>query len=136
VSEPVEPDPAEDEPERELLMGEALDDLPVLAGPPRIVMGRAFPESLPSALRAGAVKPAVQAAAVAAGGFVAGAAVVGLVHRHQQRSPALRGGARAGKALARAGAKGSEGAGELMQAVQSRRFLVDVHLLGGPSIDR
>jgi hypothetical protein len=76
---------------------------------------------------AGAVLPAVQAAAVAAGGFVAGAAVVGLVHRRQRRSGALakgRGGRRSGRAS------------ELVQVVGSRSFLVDVHLLGGPGGNR
>jgi hypothetical protein len=76
---------------------------------------------------AGAVLPAVQAAAVAAGGFVAGAAVVGLVHRRQRRSSAIakgRGSRRAGRA------------GELVQVVGSRSFLVDVHLLGGSGGNR
>jgi len=76
------------------------------------------------------VIPAVQAAAVAAGGFVAGAAVVGLVHRRQQRSRALAGRRR----MARANRRRSRGAGrasDLVQIVGSRSFLVDVHLLGG-----
>jgi hypothetical protein len=77
---------------------------------------------------AATVLPAVQAAAVAAGGFVAGVAVVGLVHRRQRRSGAL---AKAGR-----GARRSGRAGELAQVVGSRSFLVDVHLLGGPGGNR
>jgi hypothetical protein len=76
---------------------------------------------------AGAVLPAVQAAAVAAGGFVAGAAVVGLVHRRQRRSGALAKGR---------GTRRSSRASELVQVVGSRSFLVDVHLLGGPGGNR
>jgi hypothetical protein len=76
---------------------------------------------------AGTVLPAVQAAAVAAGGFVAGAAVVGLVHRRQRRSGALAKGR---------GTRRSNRASELVQVVGSRSFLVDVHLLGGPGGNR
>jgi len=76
---------------------------------------------------AGTVLPAVQAAAVAAGGFVAGAAVVGLVHRRQRRSGALAKGR---------GTRRSSRASELVQVVGSRSFLVDVHLLGGPGGNR
>jgi hypothetical protein len=63
---------------------EILDAVPVPAEPSRIIRngygGGAIERS------AASVMPAVQAAAVAAGGFVAGAAVVGLVHRRQRRS--------------------------------------------------
>jgi hypothetical protein len=70
--------------------------------------------------------PAVQAAALAAGGFVAGAAVVGLARR--------RHGGGAPRAVARdrrdrRGRRGRSGAGELLQIVGSRSLLVDVHLL-------
>jgi hypothetical protein len=108
--------------------GEEADALPVLSGAPRVVEQRADPGVLAGDWRTGAVIPAVQAAAVAAGGFVAGAAVVGLVHRRQQRSSALT----KGKRGARRGGK----AGELVQIVGSRSFLVDVHLLGGPGGNR
>ena len=72
--------------------------------------------------------PAVQAAAVAAGGFVAGAAVVGIARR--RRGGAVRV-ARRGSGSARGRrAKGArQGAGELLQIVGSRSLLVDVHLL-------
>jgi hypothetical protein len=106
-------------------VGEEIDALPVLADAPHVVQRRTAAGALTGA---GAVMPAVQAAAVAAGGFVAGAAVVGLVHRRQQRAGALtkgkRGAGRGGKA------------GELVQIVGSRSFLVDVHLLGGPGGNR
>jgi hypothetical protein len=77
--------------------------------------------------------PAVQAAAVAAGGFVAGAAVVGLVHRRQRQSTALSKGRHVGRRLGRAGRgrRAASGAGELVQIVGSRSLLLDVHLLGG-----
>jgi hypothetical protein len=69
---------------------------------------------------------------VAAGGFVAGAAVVGLVHRRRRRT-ALAKGRRAGRRLSRGGRDGRSAnrAGELLQIVGSRSLLVDVHLLGG-----
>lgn len=84
----------------------------------------------------GSVLPAVHAAAVAAGGFVAGAAVVGLVHRHQRSSLALAGGRRAGRSLAGGSGRASSPAGELMQVVASRTFIVKVHTLGLPGADR
>ena len=91
---------------------------------------------LPERREARAVVPAVQAAAVAAGSFVAGAAMVGLAHRRQRRRELVRAGARRG--LGRGGGRrgasagrGSRGMGELVQIVGSRSLLVDVHLLGG-----
>jgi hypothetical protein len=78
-----------------------------------------------------AVLPAVQAAAVAAGGFVAGAAIVGLVHRRHGRPPAaLSKGRRVGQGLGRGGRTAGR-AGEVVQIVGSRSLLVDVHLLAG-----
>jgi hypothetical protein len=114
---------------------EVLDAIPVLADEAQIVRARPFP-GLPDARRSpGAVIPAVQAAAVAAGGFVAGAAVVGLVHRRQRRSSALAKGRRRGQGMNRArpssGSRKSARAGELVQVVASRSLLLDVHLLGG-----
>jgi hypothetical protein len=81
------------------------------------------PRLLPERSEARAVVPAVQAAAVAAGSFFAGAAMVGLAHRRQRRREIVRAGARRGR--------GSRGMGELVQIVGSRSLLVDVHLLGG-----
>jgi hypothetical protein len=109
---------------------EEVDALPVLADEPTVLASTA--RGLPAEGGSGrAVVPAVQAAAVAAGGFVAGAAVVGLVHR--RRRPALAKGRRA-RRLGKAGRKDARTvnrAGELLQIVGSRSLLVDVHLLGG-----
>jgi hypothetical protein len=79
-----------------------------------------------------ATLPAVQAAAAAAGGFVAGAAVVGLVNRRHARALA-RG--RRGRGLRGRRAAGS-GAADRLQIVGSRSLLLDVHLLGGPGAAR
>jgi hypothetical protein len=91
---------------------------------------------LPERAEARAVVPAVQAAAVAAGSFVAGAAMMGLAHRRQRRRELVRAGARRGLGRgggrrAASGGRGSRGMGELVQIVGSRSLLVDVHLLGG-----
>ncbi len=108
---------------------EEVDALPVLADEPTVLASTA--RALPAEGGSRAMVPAVQAAAVAAGGFVAGAAVVGLVHR--RRRPALAKGRRA-RRLGKAGRKDARSvnrAGELLQIVGSRSLLVDVHLLGG-----
>lgn len=73
--------------------------------------------------------PAVQAAAVAVSGFVAGAAVVGLVSRRRSRSRSRSG----GRLTARRRGKELSRGGELLQIVGSRSLLLDVHLLGGRS---
>ncbi len=112
---------------------EEVDALPVLAGEATPVhVYRARGELAGERRQAGAVIPAVQAAAVAASGFVAGAAVVGLVSRRRgRRATALTRGRRAGGRLARRGKKKDAGPlGELVQIVGSRSLLVDVHLLG------
>jgi hypothetical protein len=79
------------------------------------------PRALPARQAVRALAPAVQAAAVAATGFIAGAAMVGLAHRRQTRrvTRARSGGRRRGDRL------------EAVQIVGSRSLLVDVHLLGG-----
>lgn len=135
MSDPLEPDPAAETHENGAAAdGEefVVDALPVLAGPPRIVDARAFPGALSSERRAVTMIPAVQAAAVAAGGFVAGAAVLGLVHRRQRHSGALSKGRRAGRELSRRGGRRPSRAGEMVQIVGSRSLLLDVHLLGRP----
>jgi hypothetical protein len=75
-----------------------------------------------------AMVPVAQAAAVAAGGFVAGAAVVGLVSRRRARPR--------GRVSARRRGKERVRSGELWQIVGSRSLLVDVHLLGGRDAGR
>ncbi len=110
---------------------EEVDALPVLSGPPQLVGTPGGQRALPvQRSSAGTVLPAVQAAAVAAGGFVAGAAVVGLVHRRQKRSTALSRGRRRAADRGRRDGRVA-GAGELLQIVGSRSLLLDVHLLGG-----
>jgi len=81
---------------------EVVDGLPVPAAP--AVIESALPVAV----------PARQAAALAATGFVAGAATVAVVHRRRTRVPRRK----------RKKAKG--GLGEI---VASNSFLVDVHLL-------
>jgi len=129
--------PAETEarPGEEGEAGEVVDALPVLAeeAPGPRVQRRA--RDLGRSARPSASQmPVVQAAVVAAGGFVAGAAVVGLVNRRHSRSPALTGGGRAGRSLTR-GSRGRAAGAELMQIVGTRSFLVDVHLLGTPGAE-
>jgi hypothetical protein len=80
-------------------------------------------QTLISSAPARAMVPVAQAAAVAAGGFVAGAAVVGLVSRRRARPRKLLTARRRGKEPTLGG--------ELLQIVGSRSLLVDVHLLGG-----
>jgi hypothetical protein len=79
--------------------------------------------------------PAVQAAAAAAGGFMAGAAVVGLVGRRRSRT---LGKGRRARALRgrRTGAVRNAGMAERLQIVGSRSLLLDVHLLGGSGTER
>ncbi len=117
--------------------GEEIDALPVLAGRAHALGAQTAPGAFPGQWRAaGMVIPAVQAAAVAAGGFVAGAAVIGLVHRRQRRSGALSRGRRSGRDPGRRGARRGGRGGELVQIVGSRSFLLDVHLLGGAGGNR
>lgn len=96
-----EPEPIHEEIELE----EIVDGLPVLADGTRVIEPVA-----PVAV------PARQAAALAATGFVAGAATVALVHRHRV------------KAVTRRPRRGRKKAG-LGEIVTSSSFLVDVHLL-------
>lgn len=113
--------------------GEILDALPVLVEEQSSV--RVLSASPQGALT-GPVVPAVQAVALAAGGFVAGAAVVGLAHRRhgKHRGALSRGGV--GGRLARRSNRPAGAVAELVQIVGTRTLLVDVHLLGGPGTDR
>jgi len=100
------------------------DVLPVLAPVPGPALSQR--RGLPRARRS---SPAVQAAAVAAGGFVAGAAVAGLVHRRQRQSALARGGLT--RTLGRAGSRrAAKAAAERLQVISSQTLLVDVHVLG------
>jgi len=106
------------------------DALPVLA--PQAVAPRGRSREL--ALASGApslLPPMLQAAAAAAGGFLAGAAVAGIVHRRHARATPARPRRRVRRArLAQAGGRSPARSGELVQIVGSRSLLVDVHLLG------
>jgi hypothetical protein len=87
---------------------ETVDGVPVLADV------RAIEAVSPVSL------PAVQAAAVAATGFVAGAATLALLRRHSARK------------LARTRLTGARRGIDALPIVGSRRFLVDVHLIAKP----
>jgi hypothetical protein len=110
-----------------------IDALPVLAQEARVLQATRPAGALAGERRSAVMIPAVQAAAVAAGGFVAGAAVVKLVHRRQRHAAALSKGRRSGRALGQRRRAGR--AGELVQIVGSRSLLLDVHLLGGSGPD-
>jgi hypothetical protein len=111
----------------EPLHDEVLDGVPVLAGEsPGVGM---FPAPASRAL-VGSLAVPVQTAAAAAGGFVAGAALLGLVHRRHSKRAALAG-TRSPRRIGRSG-KRPELVGEVVEIVGSRSLLVDVHLLGSP----
>jgi hypothetical protein len=97
----VEPDASAVEPDVEIV-----DGLPVLAEV------RTVERAVPAAL------PAVQVAAVAATGFVAGAATVALVKRRTARK------------VARNARSAPRRAVDLLPIAASRSFLVDVHVIG------
>ena len=135
MSASIEPDPADDSHMPGVNGGgvEEIDALPVLAQEATAVQRARPAGALAGDRRSTLMIPAVQAAAVAAGGFVAGAAVVKLVHRRQRHTTALSKGRRSGRELGRRRRAGR--AGELVQIVGSRSLLVDVHLLGGSGAD-
>jgi hypothetical protein len=116
-------------------MSEALEDtgvLPVPAEEGELIEARPAGSGLEAARKG---IPAVQAAAAAAGGFMAGAAVVGLVGR--RRSRALGKGRRArGLRGRRTASVRNAGVAERLQIVGSRSLLLDVHLLGGSGTER
>ncbi len=93
---------------------EVVTDEGTVDGVPVLAEVRALEPVTPAAL------PAVQAAAAAATGFVAGAATLALVRRHSARK------------LARSRGRQRRG-GEGLPIVASRSFLVDVHLIAKPS---
>lgn len=118
MSEPLQPDPPQG-------AGGDTEEVDAVVVTPT---ARSLPEPRP----ARAVVPAVQAAAVAATGFMAGAAVAGLMRRRQHRRELVRAGSPRRLARGTSGRGASaRGAGELLQIVGSRSLLVDVHLLGG-----
>ena len=106
---------------------ETASALPVLAEGPVVGEVRPARGGL-SRASSPAFAPAVQAAAAAAGGFLAGAAVIGLVNRRQRRARLVRR-TRPGRPSRMARGRGPARGGELVQIVGSRSLLVDVHLL-------
>lgn len=94
--------------------GPAEPDFEVVDGLPVLAEVRTVERGVPAPL------PAVQVAAVAATGFVAGAATVALVKR------------RAARKVARNTRAGSRRAADLLPIAASRSFLVDVHVLAKP----
>lgn len=115
--------------------GEVLDPEPARGARSRLVPLRQARGQLPARLLPAANGPAVQVAAAAAGGFVAGAAMLGLVHRRQRRS-ALARALRQPRRIALRGGQGTGAGGDLLQIVGTRSLLVDVHLLAGPGGER
>jgi hypothetical protein len=109
----------------EPLNDEVLDALPVLTGESSEAM---FPAPAPRGAIGPLAGPA-QTAVAAAGGFVAGAAVLGLLHRRKSKRLALVHASSSRRI--RGGGKRSKSAGELA-IVGSHSLLVDVHLLGPP----
>jgi hypothetical protein len=97
----------DEQPEQEQIPEETVNGVPVLAEV------RAIERTTPASLAV------VQAAAVAATGFVAGAATLALVKRRSARK------------LAR-GRSGPRRTVEMLPIVGSRTFVVDVHLIGKP----
>lgn len=95
---------------------EVVDAVPVPAPQP----GGELVEHRSYGLIAGAA-PAAHAVAMAAGGFIAGAAVVGLAGRRRSK--------RARIPAKRKRARGDSAVGELVRIVGTRSLLVDVHLL-------
>ncbi len=87
---------------------EVVDGLPVVA--------ELRPIERPSA----AAPPAVQVAAAAATGFVAGAATLALVRRHSARK------------RARVQRRAQRRPADMLPIIASRTFLVDVHVLAKP----
>jgi hypothetical protein len=91
----------------------------------QLLVPRRLPVRAPGWLLAPAA-PLVRVAAAAGGGFLAGLALMGLMHRRRRRQ-ALAAAPRRRRALSRGQ---SGGRGEVVQVVGSRSLLVDVHLLG------
>lgn len=108
----------------EPLHDEVLDGLPVLPDEPSVPV---LPAHASRAL-SGPFSGQAQAAAAAAGGFVAGAAVLSLVRRRHGKRAALAQ-TRAPLRIGRAG-KRPKSVGQIVEVAATRSFLVDVHLLG------
>jgi hypothetical protein len=100
--------------------------LPAAAPSPQVIQPRRLPARVSSWLLAPAA-PVVRVAATAGGGFLAGVALMGFVHRRRRRR-ALAAAGRRRRPLSRPQRRGR--GSELVHVVGSRSLLVDVHLLG------
>jgi hypothetical protein len=81
--------------------------------------------------------PAAQTVAVAAGGILAGAAIVGLAGRRRARAgKALGRRASRGRAARRAGSRRGGARRQGLEILTTRSLLVDIHLLGVPGAER
>jgi hypothetical protein len=109
-----EPSPSAAEPSPPATEPGAEPDVEVVDGLPVLAEVRAVERPPPASL------PTVQVAAVAATGFVAGAATVALVKRRSARK------------LARNGRGGSRRAVDMLPIAATRSFLVDVHVIAKP----
>jgi hypothetical protein len=107
---------------------EVFDAVPVLPGEPS--GPSMFPAPVPRRGLARPLSAPAQTAAVAAGGFVAGAALLGLVHRRHGKRLAL-GSTRPRRRIGR-DAKRSKAAPTVVDVAVTRSFLVDIHLLRTP----
>jgi hypothetical protein len=107
-----EPPPGGEEPARN---GNGNAETEVVDGLPVLAEVRTIERITPASL------PAVQAAAAAATGFVAGAATVALVKRHAARK------------LARSSRSGPRRAADMLPIAATRSFLVDVHFIAKPN---
>jgi len=105
---------------------QAVDAVPVLAPEPLRARALYRRPGAFGTLGAVSLAPATQAVAMAAGGFIAGAAVVGLTARRRGQGAAARGRSRRGRPRGR---RAPNRAGELVRIVGTRSLLVDVHLL-------
>jgi hypothetical protein len=117
---------------------EELDDT-ILVTDARIVPAGDLRGGLAEPTRGRGSLPAVQAAAAAAGGFVAGAAVYGIVYQRRSRlARELVKGTKRGRSLSRrSGRRGAlPGVAEQgLQILSSHTLLLDVHVLGTPDAD-
>jgi hypothetical protein len=89
-------------------------DVEIVDGFPVLAEVRTIERSQPASL------PAVQAAAAAATGFVAGAATIAIVKRRTARKRAAR------------SARGLRRPADLLPIAATRSFLVDVHVIAKP----
>jgi hypothetical protein len=117
---------------------EEIEQLDGLAEEVRITRLQPPPVAL-GARRAPGGLPVRAAGALAAGGFMAGAALVGIVGRRQRRSRALLSAPRHSRLAGRRGRGGVSARRrpepERLQIVGTRKLLIDVHLLGSPGPD-